>query len=103
MANGNLAEAARLAALADEDRRKKRIEADKERLLKVVETRMRTVFIGALAKFEERFGPETDPVREAQRAAWRTEVLNNGNAQLRAVLAELGLHRIEREGAIWRA
>lgn len=72
----------------------------KKRLAKIADTKVRTVFIGALAKFEEKFGflwgygqeaPLT-PEQEELKELWiqcRTEVLNHGNNQRRALLNEI--------------
>ncbi len=77
------------------------MEQSRRRLDKIVSTKVRTAFIGALAAFEEEFGflwghdsPE-DTLTKAQaemRELWeraRTNVLNNGNTQLRAVRNEI--------------
>lgn len=84
----------------------------RERLLKIVETKLRTTMIGALAAFEEGIGrqlwghgkPERacTPEELLWRALWhervRPAVLNNGNNQIRAMQAELGLHDVVWKG-----
>ena len=73
----------------------------KKMLKKHVETKFRTTMIGSLSKFEELFGdlwghgtpPEhLTPEQELWRERWqlaRTEILNNGNNQLRAASQEI--------------
>lgn len=67
------------------------------RLAAIVRKKLTTSFVGALARFEEHFGavwgrglPDSrlTPEQRAWRGVWercRTEVLNNGNNQARAV------------------
>lgn len=83
-------------------------ESSRERLLKIVEKKIRTTMIGALAAVEETLGrelwgygkPDKDctPDELAWRAFWnervRPLILNNGNSQLRAMQAELLLYNI---------
>ena len=82
-------------------REERYLEQSRRRLDKIVSTKVRTAFIGALASFEDEFGflwgqdlPE-DQLTEEQtnmRELWiraRTNVLNNGNTQLRAVRNEI--------------
>ncbi len=77
------------------------LEQSRRRLDKIIGTKVRTAFIGALAAFEEEFGflwghnvPE-DELTQTQidmYELWeraRTNVLNNGNTQLRAVRNEI--------------
>jgi len=84
----------------------KRLESYRKRLDKIITTKIRTSFIGALANFEESFGflwgqdksPDqlTDEERQ-MKELWeqtRTSVLNNGNAQLRAAQNEISQHVI---------
>jgi len=72
----------------------------KKRLISNVEKKFKTTMIGALARFEELFGElwgngQTSPLTDEQEAfleKWqivRTEILNNGNNQLRACLDEI--------------
>lgn len=77
-------------------------EQSRRRLQKIVETKLRTSFIGAIAEVEESIGrqlwghglPEDECSAEQLRwrAVWeatRKEILNNGNNQLRAANNEL--------------
>lgn len=76
-------------------------EASRNRLLKILERKLKTSFIGALSRFEDRFGQlwghglQDDECSSEQllwRDTWeqvRTDILNNGNNQLRAVQSEL--------------
>jgi hypothetical protein len=90
-----------LSAKMKQAREDRFLEQSRRRLDKIVTTKMRTAFIGALAAFEEEFGflwgqdsPEEDLTKEQaeMRELWvraRTNVLNNGNTQLRAVRNEI--------------
>lgn len=83
------------------------LERSRKRLDTIVSTKIRTAFIGALAAFEDEFGflwghnvsSETlTDEQESMRNLWenvRTAVLNNGNAQLRAVKNEIANHVIK--------
>lgn len=85
----------------EEERGRRYDEQSRKRLLRILEKKLTTAFIGAISKFETYFGPlwghgkdEGDLTRaEAEwREIWnvcRTAVLNNGNNQLRAVQSEL--------------
>ena len=76
-------------------------ENSKKRFIKILEKKFQTTMIGALAKFEERFGEmwghgldydELNNVEKKYSEIWemvRTDILNNGNAQLRAMINEL--------------
>ena len=76
-------------------------ESSKHRLMKNIEKKFQTTMIGSLACFEEMFGelwghgtPREDltPEELYWREKWdnaRTEVLNNGNNQLRATTEEI--------------
>lgn len=92
---------------------KERSAANSRRKLEgVVQKKCQTIMIGALARFEERFGSlwghgkpvtELTPEELEQREKWdlvRTEVLNNGNNQLRAVKEELSRYTVSYEGYI---
>jgi hypothetical protein len=82
----------------------------KRRLESIVQKKAQTIMIGALARFEERFGTlwghgkpegELTPEERVWRELWdvaRTEVLNNGNNQIRAVKEELGRYSVNYEG-----
>jgi len=77
-------------------------DASRRRLARILKKKMTTAFIGALARFEQFFGPEiwghgkSEEECTSEQLAWRevweqcrTEVLNNGNNQLRAVENEV--------------
>lgn len=80
------------------------LELSRRRLDKLVTTKVRTAFIGALAAFEENYGflwgkgKNEDDLTEQEsimRELWmqtRTKVLNNGNTQMRAVQTEIANH-----------
>lgn len=82
---------------------------DARALLRVVTTKNRTSFIGALAKFEEAFGhlwghgkgtPSCSPAELAWREVWegcRNAVLNAGNDAIRAVEKEFSQYKVEWE------
>lgn len=90
--------------------REKVAAASKERFGKSLKKKFQTTMIGALARFEERFGyvwghgkpdEELTPEEQEAREAWalvRTEILNNGNTQLRHILDELSRYRLSYEG-----
>ena len=92
---------ARQARLRDESRL---------RLRRALERKLSTSFVGAISRFEEHFGalwghgkPEGSLTENERRwrELWsrcRTEVLDNGNAQARAALAELSRYAVEWEG-----
>ena len=81
-------------------------DASKKRLFRILEKKLQTSFIGALSQFENLFGKlwghgkdemECTADELEWRALWnlcRTEVLTNGNNQLRAVQAELAQYTI---------
>lgn len=91
---------------AKEVSEQKYLDASKKRLEKIIGTKIRTAFIGALAAFEEEFGflwghdidgPVTDEQKDLAQI-WenvRTQILNNGNHQLRAAKQELENHLIK--------
>lgn len=85
--------------LEEEDRRNYERQS-RARLQRVLTTKMRTTFIGALSAVEQAFGElwghnsnsQRDAKQEKWRQVWETcrgTILNNGNAQLRAVENEL--------------
>jgi len=88
-------------------RDEKYLEQSKKRLEKIISTKMRTVFIGALAAFEKEFGflwgegkeeGETTEQEDQMYDLWenaRTSVLDNGNKQLRALLNEVDNHVVK--------
>lgn len=72
----------------------------KQRLKNIAATKLKTTFIGALSKFEENFGflwgfGSDEQLTEKQKEfleLWeicRTDILNNGNNQRRALLNEI--------------
>ena len=81
-------------------------EESRKRLDKIISTKLNTTFIGALSAFEKAFGflwgynkKPNERTEEEQhlQVIWdsvRTEVLNNGNNQLRALRNELQNHNI---------
>lgn len=96
-----------LSARATEAREQKYLESSRQRLDKLLSTKIRTAFIGALAAFEENYGflwgkdkPEGEltSAERDMRELWvqtRTKVLNNGNAQMRAAQTEIANHVIK--------
>ena len=90
---------------------KLRVEANSmSKIEGVIYKKFQTTMIGALARFEERFGylwgqskrPEELTIEEQDwREIWnltRTEVLNNGNNQLRAIKEELARYTVSYNG-----
>lgn len=82
--------------------------ASRQRLMKILQKKITTSFIGALAKMESFVGtslwghgkPESEC--NANELAWRelwnecrTEILNNGNNQIRAVESELSQYDVK--------
>lgn len=77
-----------------------------KRLESTLAKKIETSFIGALSKFESYFGviwghgKTLNDCTESQRqmrGVWnrcRTELLNNGNSQIRAIKSELGQHDV---------
>jgi len=89
-----------------EESQQRYLDESKRRLSKIVETKLKTSFIGALSNFEQEFGflwgheQEGDLTEEQEfmKEIWertRTSVLNNGNNQIRAVKSEIANHSIE--------
>jgi hypothetical protein len=88
-------------------RKERFLEQSRRRLDRIVCTKVRTSFIGALAAFEEEFGflwghnspdDQLTPEQANMLELWdcaRTKVLNNGNAQLRAVRSEISNQTVE--------
>lgn len=81
-------------------------QSSKERLYKIIATKMRTTFIGSLAKMEEEFGhlwghglkeSELNENQKKWRSVYnslRTRILNLGNDQLRAIENEFKQYNI---------
>src|SRR5687767_6759665 len=82
-------------------------ESSKKQLLKILETKVRTSFIAPLGFFEEAFGAlwghgkkesELLPNELYYRTVWnaiRTNILNNGNNQIRAIHNELAQYSVK--------
>lgn len=83
-------------------------EDSRERLVRSLEKKFKTTFIGALAHFEEAFGPQLwgkglaygqlSELQLRNKKTWdlvRTNVLNNGNNQLRAAIQEIAEYTVE--------
>ncbi len=82
----------------------------RRKLDNVIEKKFKTTMIGSLSRFEERFGElwghgkaPSDLTEEERvwREIWdvtRTEVLNNGNNQLRAIKEESAHYDVEYNG-----
>jgi hypothetical protein len=91
--------------IEEEDRRNYERQS-RARLQRVLATKMRTAFIGALSAVEQAFGElwgynspgQRDTKQEKWRQVWeacRGTILNNGNAQLRAVENELTQYTVD--------
>lgn len=88
-----------------EARRQKYLDNCRKRLASITETKVKTSFIGALDAFEKEFGDlwnGNNPIKNAEEQEWydkwqvaRTNILNNGNNQLRALLTEISNNIIE--------
>jgi hypothetical protein len=85
---------------------KRYAQQSRERLRKNMETKIRTTMIGSLALVEQKFsslwgqGKPRNQLTDAE-LAWetikdelRTEILNNGNNQLRAAIAEINQYDV---------
>ena len=101
-------EAGRLRKQADAQRKERFFEQSRQRLLQILEKKFRTTFIGAISAIEESsFGRlwghnlrhnERNENQQRWFEVWqnlRTKILNQGNAQLRAVQNELELYKVE--------
>jgi hypothetical protein len=90
----------------DEARTCRYQDASRERLLRILKTKLKTTFVGDLARVETFLGPLwghgkdpslLSPEELYWRERWetlRTEILNNGNHQIRAVESELAQHTV---------
>lgn len=103
-----------LAALRREHKKSSdgRIADDfRARLKRIAAKKFRTCFIASLAEFENVFGlevwghklpdSELTPQQRANKERWeqvRKNILDKGNAQLRALGMEIDLHRVDFEG-----
>lgn len=95
-----------LTAKAKQASEEKFREVSRKRLDKIISTKIRTTFIGAIAAVEEYMGflwgsgkdPDDLTAEEAKISElWeqvRTRILNNGNTQLRAASNEIANHVI---------
>ena len=95
-----------LTSMAKKAKEDKYNEDSKKRLSIILKKKLETSFIGALAAFEKEFGflwgfEGDKPLTKQQKemgAIWddvRTQVLNNGNNQLRAIQNELSQYTIK--------
>ena len=85
--------------IAKQHNREKFESNSKKRLMINIEKKFKTTMIGALSQFEKEFGElwgfnshDITPEQEEWQEKWqivRTEILNNGNNQLRACLDEI--------------
>jgi hypothetical protein len=90
-----------------EAKREKFLEESRKRLDKIMTTKIRTAFIGAIDAFEQSFGflwgqDKKDSERtESEKQMFelfqkaRTEALNTGNTQLRNARTEIANHTVE--------
>lgn len=79
----------------------------KDRLSSIIETKIKTSFIGAISQFEEDFGflwghgeEELEEDQRIMKEIWdktRTSILNNGNNQIRGASNEIELYKINWE------
>jgi len=90
----------------DEVVRRRKLTDSKQRLLRNIQRKLNTTFIGSLSKFEVAFGElwghgkdvsELTETEQSFREAWeqcRTSVLDNGNSQARGVVSELNEYEV---------
>jgi hypothetical protein len=90
----------------DAERDKEYNKVSKERLLKICQTKMRTIMIGALAAIEEKLKPYWTP-EEGEKPAneqvllqklygeIRQEILDKGNTHIRNLEAEFEQYKVE--------
>ncbi len=93
-----------------EEASKRYDESSKKRLFGILQKKIQTSFIGALSQFEQFFGElwgnrkddsELTPEEREWRELWlqvRTNILNGGNNQIRAVQSELNQYDITWNG-----
>ena len=91
---------------AKEANREQYLARSKERLIKIIETKLRTSFIGSLHAFEQTFGflwgVNKQPEERTEEEKYffdlwtkaRNDVLNNGNNQIRAARNEIENHTV---------
>ena len=106
MSNNSLQKYMSLTKKSKEASQARYAEESRKRLDKIISTKLNTTFIGALSSFEKNFGflwghdkKESERTVEEKQLfeIWqnvRTEVLNNGNNQLRSLRNELQNHNI---------
>lgn len=87
-------------------KQEKNKEASRTKLVKIVEAKIKTTMIGALASIEKHFqflweddGPEAREMKELY-AELRAEILDKGNGQIRKLEAELNGFEIARYSTI---
>lgn len=97
----------KIVQLAREANEKKYENRSKDNLKRHLATKLRTTMIGSLDRFEKIFGsvwghgkdePDLTPEEIENRKLWelvRTEVLNNGNNQLRAAMSEVDQYTVK--------
>lgn len=97
----------KIVQLAREANEKKYENRSKESLKRHITTKLKTTMIGSLDRFEKIFGglwghgkPDSDltPEEAENKKLWelvRTEVLNNGNNQLRAAMSEVDQYTVK--------
>ncbi len=90
-----------------EEREKRNLDTSNRKLERVIESKIRTSFIGAIATFENRFGDlwghgkPFDSLTEQQkenRRDWadaRAEILDKGNNQIRAIHKEMDQYTVK--------
>lgn len=80
--------------------------ASKEKLTKVIETKMKTVMVGAISKVEEKFGylwshgsdkdlDEDELIFKELFDELRSAIFDNGNNQIRNLKVELDNYKVE--------
>ena len=81
-------------------------EKSKKSISSIVNTKMKTSFIGAISAFEKHFGflwghgkdeEDLTPSEAEMREVWeetRADILDNGNTQLRAIVSEINNYTI---------
>lgn len=82
---------------AEEDSKKRYKASSKERLAKIMTTKIKTTMIGALETIEKHFGflwDQSPEMREVYEKA-RNEILDRGNNQIRNLNTELEQYEVE--------
>lgn len=103
-------EAARLHQKAQAERRERKKESDKDRLVTLLRKKILTAGVGVLSSFEAAFGSlwgedKNPEERTENERAWlslflqvRDEVFDKVNQQIRGMQSELDLHTVEYQG-----